>query len=596
MKMMSGTLPKTALERRQRGIELMKGEPDAKPPIRLALLSTFTLDALTPFLVEALDRKGLRGVIKLGEFGQIAQSILNPESDLYLSKPDGVIIIPAFEDLFDAIYNDPKKYSEDEIDALFQERVEEVKQWVEMVLERLPEAVCLLLTWMPDHLPLEHILDPEAPSRGQKYSEKWSDSLRQIGEISPRAVIVDWAHHVSRFGIRTFSDPRLWYLGRMRLNPDGLAAISDLVAAHIAAYRNMAKKVAVVDLDNTLWGGIIGEDGISRLVLGEEGVGLAYMDFQREIRKLHDAGIVLAICSKNNPDDAWSVFEEHQAMILDKSHFACARINWQDKATNLREISKELNLGLDSFVFFDDNPVERDWIRTALPEVEVPEMPEDPAYRPRFIREMTSFQRIQLTEEDLQRADSYKAESLRNQLKSSLTSLDDFLASLDQLVKIAPVHAGSLARAAQMCQRTNQFNLTTKRFTLADLEKMSAASSHELYTVSVKDRYGDSGITGLGILRFEADEAHIDIFLLSCRVLGRKIEDGLLAFLVDRARARGARVIYGYYFPTAKNGQVADFYERNGFSNVAESQFQLDLDQASLEFPASMQFEIEGIT
>ncbi|MGD8622755.1 MAG: HAD-IIIC family phosphatase [Anaerolineales bacterium] len=570
----------------------MKSEPDAKSPIRLALLGSFTLDAITPFMVEALDRRGLRGEINLGEFGQIAQSILDPESKLYTSHPDGVIIIPAFEDLFNSFYDDPQSLSINEAEARIQERASEIQQWMQIILERLPEALCLLLTWTPDQLPFEHILDPQAPGRGQVLSDRWCELIRKMGEISPRVVIVDWAHYCSKYGTRTYTDPRLWYLGRIRLNPEGFAALSDLIAAHIAAYRNMAKKVAVVDLDNTLWGGIIGEDGMSRLVLGEDGLGLAYVDFQRELRKLHDAGIVLAICSKNNPDDAWLVFEQHEAMVLKRSHFAAARINWQDKATNMREISRELNLGMDSFVFFDDNPVERDWVRTALPEVEVPELPEDPGYRPQFIREMASFQRIQLTKEDLQRAESYRAQSLRSQLKGSVASLDEFIASLEQVVKISPVHEGSLARAAQMCQRTNQFNLTTKRHTLADLENMIADSDHELYTISVKDRYGDSGITGLAIMRLKEDEAHIDTFLLSCRVLGRKIEDGLLAFLADRARERGTKTLFGYYYPTKKNVQVADFYQSHGFAENGENQFQLELAKSALEFPSSVEFEI----
>jgi FkbH-like protein len=572
----------------------MKRGPDDKTPISLCLLSTFNLDVITPFLVEALDRQGLRADVWLSDFGQIAQTVLDPKSALYTSKPDGVIIIPATEDLFSPLYDDPRKLLTDEADALIEERANELRQWIQVILDGLPNTVCLVPTWKADHLPLEYILNPAAPNRGQQQEEKWCKLVREMGTISPRVVIVDWANHTAKFGMKAYSDPRLWYLGRMRLNPDGLVAISDLIAAHIAAYRNMAKKVAVVDLDNTLWGGIVGEDGMSGLILGEEGIGLAFMDFQRELRKLHDVGIILAICSKNNPDDAWSVFEQHEAMVLERSHFASARINWQDKATNLREISRELNLGLESFVFFDDNPVERDWIRVALPEVEVPELPQDPVYLPQFLREMTSFQRIHLTQEDMQRADSYRAQSKRTQLKSSLASLDEFLASLDQVIKIAPVHAGSLARAAQMCQRTNQFNLTTQRHTVADLEKMGVDPIQELYTVAVKDRYGDSGVTGLGILRFEGDIAHIDVFLLSCRILGRKIENALLAFLADRARERDAQSLKGYYYPTAKNGQVAGFYESHGFANSGDGQFQLDLAQSDLKYPSSVRFEIEG--
>lgn len=585
--------PSGVFERRRRGLELMKRH-GGESSIRLNVLSTFNVDPIPPFLVEAMDRRGLQSTVQLGEFGQISQSLLNPDSDLYRSKPDGIILLLANEDLFAPLYDDPRRLATEEAVRLLDERAAEVRLWMEAVLARLPEAVCLVPTWRPDQLPLEHVLDPGAPDRGQRHLDAWTAVIRELGALSPRVIVVDWAQESSKDAQTAYADPRLWYLGRMRLSPEGLSALSDLLAVHLAAYRNLAKKVVVVDLDDTLWGGIIGEDGLTGLVLGGDGLGLAFADFQRELLKLHDSGTLLAICSKNNPDDAWSVFDQHAGMILRRSHVACARINWEDKAANLREISRELGLALDSFVFLDDNPVERGWIRSALPEVEVPELPKDPAYRPRFLRQLPSFRRIQLTREDLQRADSYRAESLRTQLKGSATSLEDFIASLDQVIRLEPVHAGSLARAAQMCQRTNQFNLTTRRYTVADLEAMGKEPGWEIHTVAVTDRYGDSGITGLGILRLEDEVAHIEVFLLSCRVLGRRVEDALAAFLSDRARRRARKVLRGYYLPTPKNGQVARFYEGLGFAKIEEGVFELDLDLRPLAYPERMRIEIEG--
>ena len=237
----------------------------------------------------------------------------------------------------------------------------------------------------------------------------------------------------------------------------------------------------MVDLDGTLWGGVVGEVGIGGLELGEEGNGLAFRDFQAELARLRSTGVVLAVASKNNREEAVEAIEDHPGMVLHLSDFAAERINWTDKATNLRELAQELNLGLDSFAFFDDNPVERDWVRQSLPEVTVPDLPEDPAHRPRFLRECGLFDRVALTEADRTRAQSYAAQGGRSRLAASTMTFEDFLRSLEQEVTIEAVGHTTLARAAQLCQRTNQFNLTTRRHTAADIERMAADDSHQLY-------------------------------------------------------------------------------------------------------------------
>ncbi len=554
-----------ASRRRQRGLEVAARISAADPVLHIATLCTFDTDLLPPFLVEALDRAGLAAVISAGLFGQIAQQALDPASALYQNPPDIVLLIPAADDLLESFFQRPLALRPEDIDALVDDQVLQVRLTATALLERLPAASIYLVVMDALQAPLEHLLDPLDAARGQGAVDRLLAGLRALSGLSPRLVIVDWAWQTRRSGLDSYIDPRLWYLARMRLNPPGLAALADLVAVHVAAYRGLTRKVAIVDLDNTLWGGVVGEDGLAGLELGGDGQGLAFQEFQRELLRLHDIGIVLAVCSKNNPADAWEVFDHHEGMILRREHLASARINWQDKATNLREIAEELSLGLDSFVFLDDNPVEREWVRTALPEVLTPDLPADVVLRPGFLRELPAFRRLHLTAEDLGRAESYKAEARRRNLREEAGSLQDFLASLEQEITIQPVHAGTMARAAQMCQRTNQFNLTTHRYTVADLEHLLADPAVEAYTVAVRDRFGDSGITGLAILRLSADVAELDSFLLSCRVLGRGVEDTLLTFLAGRARARGARALLGRYIPTAKNGQTAAFYPAHGF-------------------------------
>ena len=421
------------------------------------------------------------------------------------------------------------------------------------------------------------VLAPDATLRGQSALESLAAAIRTLGNTSPQIVVVDWDWIARGVGMSSLADPRLWYLARMRVNYIGLASIASSLAGHIAATLGRSRKLAIFDLDNTIWGGVVGEAGVRGLVLGEEGIGLAFQDFQRELLKLRDSGVVLAACSKNNADDAWEVFDTHPGMVLKREHLAASRINWQDKATNIVEIASELKLGTDSIVFLDDNAVEREWVRQSLPAVLVPELPSDPSELPGALRRADYFQRLRVTREDTARADAYQAERERAQLSSATGTFEEFLESLQQEISIEAVHEGSLARAAQLCQRTNQFNLTTHRYTTADIAGLLTQDDVDGFTLAVKDRFGDSGIVGLAISRYHDSVAEIDTFLLSCRVLGRRVEDELLAFLIRRARDRNATTLVGIYVPTAKNQQVNSFFTERGFTPTESGHYALDL-------------------
>ncbi|MGH2868925.1 MAG: HAD-IIIC family phosphatase, partial [Solirubrobacteraceae bacterium] len=456
---------------------------------------------------------------------------------------------------------------------------------LEALLERLPAAAVYVVVYGSARVPMEHVLDPASGRRGQWAVERWLARVRELGSLSPRLTLVDWDWHTRWDGTRGYDDPRLWYLARMRLSPLGLATLADLLTTHMGAHGGQTRKVIAVDLDDTLWGGIVGEDGLSGVVCGHEGQGLAFQDLQRELLVLRATGVVLVIASKNNPADAHEVLERHPDMVLRREHFATERINWEDKASNLIAMAQELDLGTDSFVLLDDNPVERDFVRRALPEVAVPELPADPVLRPAFLRELPLFRRLNLTAADDERAGSYRAHVASKQTRTVGLSLAEYIASLEQTITVAPVDSGSLARAAQLCQRTNQFNLTTRRYSVAELEQLLADNDAELFTVAVSDRFGDSGITGLVIMRFATAQcAEIDTLLLSCRVLGRGVEQTLLEFAASRARARGRRSLQGAYRPTAKNAQVAEFYPRAGFARAdrGDGVFSLDLDASDL--------------
>ena len=348
----------------------------------------------------------------------------------------------------------------------------------------------------------------------------------------------------------------------------------------------------VVDLDNTLWGGVVEEESINYIQLGYEGIGLAFMDFQQELLKLYNVGILLAICSKNDEVIVWKVFEEHPCMILKKKHFVAHRINWKDKAENIQSLTEELSLNLENVMFLDDDPVQRAFVRSRLPVI-VPDLPYDPSYRPSFLRAFPQLHRLSLTEEDHRRAQLYQNEIQREAIKTKYANLRDFLASIKQEAIICPLIEESLARAAQLCQKTNQFNLTTHRYTISQLQAISCCRDMEAYMISVRDIFGDNGTVGLGILNFKGEICEIDTFLLSCRVLGRKIEQSFLAFLMERAKMRNAIRLIGRYVPTEKNGWVRNFYVDSGFSAMPDPQFFcLDLSKDRIEYPQEINIKI----
>lgn len=569
--------------RRRRGQDLLRTlDADARA---LHVLASFNLDLLPPFLAEALDRRAIATRPVTAPFGQIAQPILDPASDL----AGDLLVVPAVEDQLAGLFDGSTAAGA--ASELADARLDELEGAIGAALERLPGSTIFVAAYGTHRVPDPHVLDPGDARRGQAAITRFLDGVREFGQLSPRVVVVDWDWHLRGVGGSALVDDRMWHLGRMRLNPAGLAEFADLVGRHAGAYRGAARKVLAVDLDGTVWGGVVGEVGVGGLTLGDEAAGLAFREFQQELVRLHDSGVVLVAASKNNREDVVEAFEGHPSMVLKVSHFAAERIDWQDKATNLRAMADELSLGLDSFVFLDDNPVEREWVSQALPEVLVPELPEDPSARPAFLRALEVFDRIALTDADTQRAASYRAQGGRSRLKATTGSFEDFIRSLEQEVTVEAVDATSLPRAAQLCQRTNQFNLTTRRHSAADLERMLGDDAFELYTVAVRDRFGDSGVTGLAILHQTATaEAEVDTFLLSCRVLGRQVEDALLAFVASRAAARGVTRLVGRYVETAKNAQARGFYEDRGFTPVDGDPGAAvrDLSAQPLEMPSAM--------
>ena len=396
--------------------------------------------------------------------------------------------------------------------------------------------------------------------------------------------VLDFNEFAGRYPASELLDWKFWFISQMGLNPRLAKEFQAWWSRKLDSVALRRKKCLVLDLDNTLWGGVLGEDGVSGIRIGGDYPGKAFLFFQEALLQLSRSGVILAVCSKNNEADVLEAWEQNPYLVLRKEHFAAWRINWNDKAANLRELADELNIGLDSFVFLDDNPAERELIRQLLPMVSVPEFPAQPYELPAFFAQCVEdyFRVYSVTEEDRQKVAQYKANAARSRAQQSFSDLASFLESLDIRITIAGADVFNIPRIAQMTQKTNQFNLTTKRYTDSDIRGFVAAG-WKVWCIRVEDRFGDNGITGVILV----DGDSIDSLLLSCRILGKGIEQAFLKAVLSRLKDEGVGKVRARYCPTAKNAQVRDFYERCGFTCTAEEPgggkaYELDLATADL--------------
>lgn len=371
-------------------------------------------------------------------------------------------------------------------------------------------------------------------------------------------------------GLAQWYDAGMWHHSKNEVHPRAAEMYGEQVARLVAAGRGLSKKCLVLDLDNTLWGGVIGDEGVEGIALGQgSGQGEAFVEFQRYCKGLSARGVLLAVCSKNDEANAMAPFERHPEMVLRSGDILCFVANWDDKAENLRGIAETLNIGLDSLVFVDDNPAERELIRRELPMVAVPEMPGDPAGFAGRLAAAGYFEGLKTTEEDRVRCEQYKANAERTQLRGTTTDLASYLESLRMTMVAAPIDLMSLTRVTQLINKTNQFNLTTVRLTEAEVCATMRDPKFLTLQVRLADRFGDNGMIAVVLARVSGSEAVIEEWLMSCRVLGRRVEEACLNALVEACEARGVKRLVGVYRPTEKNGMVREMYGALGFARVA---------------------------
>jgi FkbH-like protein len=568
------------------------GEHLAYPRCRLAILRSFTVEPVIPLLRAAAWVNRIELTVRIGGFNAYSQEILLPGSWLYEYAPDLVILAIQTQDIAPTLWEQTADSSDAELRQTAHQVLEDLESLIHTFRSR-STAGLLIHTLEVPHPLNRGILDAQGRFGQAEAIREINSGLRRSASNTKDVYLLDYDALTAAQGRRNWRDERKWITARMPIRAEFLPTLAAEWVRFLAPVCGRSCKVLVCDLDNTLWGGVIGEDGIEGIHISREYPGAAYWNVQRAVLDLKRRGVLLAVASKNNAQDALEAFSKHPGMLLKAVDFAAIRINWREKAQNVREIATELNVGLDSVAILDDNPVEREHIRAELPEVTVLELPSDPMEYAHVLRSHPGFERLTLSSDDLERDRYYREQQSREALRSRTASVEEFYWSLRQRVEIDPVTESTLARAAQLTQKTNQFNLTTRRYREAELLAMTKEPGCNLYVVRVKDRFGDNGLVGLMLIRISGAVCEIENLLLSCRVISRTIETGMLAFLIGECRQNGVQTLCGWFRPTPKNSPASQFYSKHGFQKTMETStgsfWTLDLSQATVECPAWLQ-------
>lgn len=531
--------------------------------VKLGLLGDGTLTLLGPAIAGSALRHGVAIEIVEGAYNSALQEATDPGSALHAAGLDMALIATDAR----LLGLDRAVATPEEAEARTAGALDRLKRIVEGLRPSVRSAI-LVQTVTP---PLEPYFGSyDRLEAGSPFSLVAAfNSKLAAWAASGAVVLVDVARLAASVGFEVWDEPRHWHASKLSFSPELIPVYADVVARTVAAVLGKARKCLVLDLDNTLWGGVIGDDGLARIVLGQgSAVGEAFVAIQRLALELRARGVVLAVCSKNEEDAARLPFREHPDMLLREDHIAVFQANWTDKAANLRLIAETLNIGIDALVFLDDNPAERAQVRRELPLVAVPEVPEDPALYPRILAAAGYFEAVGFSQEDRDRAAYYQANARRAVALQASGDMDSYLASLGMTCMIGRVDAVTRPRVAQLINKSNQFNLTTRRYSEAEVAAVEADPGRHAIQIRLTDTFGDNGIISVVIADKSGPVWEIDTWLMSCRVLGRRVEQAVLNHLAAAARAEGAAALIGRYIPSAKNKMVAQHYEKLGFELV----------------------------
>ncbi len=552
----------------------LKKDFNGLQPVKLALLGDTATQLLAQALRAAAWESGIDLQVWEADFNQVERQVFDTGSELYEFNPDAILIFHSSHKLLGA-YNKlkPEQYS-----TLADQRLDTI-QALHQQLQTALKARILYYNY-------PEINDTVFGSYANKLKSSFIYQLRKLNyELMRYAAansdffVVDLASVQHALGKQYCFQPSIYINTEMVLSVDALPPIAFQTTRLLGALYGRIKKCLILDLDNTTWGGIIGDDGLENIQVGGLGIGKAFTELQYWAKKLRHRGIILAVCSKNNEATAKEPFEKHPDMVLRLEDIAVFVANWETKVDNIRHIQQILNIGFDSMVFLDDNPFERNIVRENIPGITVPELPEDPADYLEYLYSLNLFETTTFSGEDAERTKQYQVEAQRAVLQKSFGNEDDFLQNLQMVSVVEPFTRFNIPRVAQLSQRSNQFNLRTIRYSEADIEAISGDPEYMPFTFTLEDKFGDNGLICIVLLKkASTDTLFIDTWLMSCRVLKRGMENFTLNTLAAAAAAGGYRYLTGEYIPTAKNEMVKDHYEKLGFQ-PQDGRWVLDVQQ-----------------
>jgi FkbH-like protein len=569
--------------------------------LKTFIVRSVTVEPILPFLTTEAVLSNYVLDLTIGGYGSYVDELLNPQSALVKFKPDLVFILLDLEDIAGRLPDLCADGIGDAVDVEIEESVARVAQLLKNFRSGNSARILFQGCVVPDHTSLGDVGEANLPHSLTNAVYQLNQRLAALCRTVSDCVFFDVDHLAARHGRANWRDDRMFLASRLPVSSVSFGAYAGGLVRSFSPLFRAPRKILCTDLDNTLWGGVLGEEGPEGIATGTAFPGNCYLEYQRYLKQLSSRGILLAIVSKNNDADVREAFQIRAADLgLTLDNFVATKISWSEKATSIRELAEELSLGIDSFVLVDDNPVECEAIRQQLPEVAVIAAPvEEPWKLVELLSSQPFFDAAVVTDDDVNRLNEYKAQGQRAELANTAGDRNEFLASLEIVCTFFSALNAPLARSVQLLAKTNQFNLTTRRRSAAEVEEFASSARGHAIAVRVRDRFGDAGVVGLALARTEGDTCSIDSLLLSCRVIGRGIETALLAHLGQNAIRAGATRLVGEFIPTKKNAPCADFYLDHGFVKDAASRdaspesifYQLDLTTAAPQSPKWLTLE-----
>jgi FkbH-like protein len=553
----------------------LKQNFDGLKTIKVAVLG----DNATQLLVQAIKGEGYDAGFHLevweADFNQIERQVLDPSSELYEFKPELVILFYSTHKLLNK-YN---KLKPEEAAVFAEQHIQQLSQMSDLLGQQLgAKIICYNYPEIDDAVFGNYANRVEASFLYQ--IRKANFELMNLALQKPNLYICDVSAIQNRVGRNMVFQSSIYVSTDMVLSVDVLPEVAHRTLDIINALQGKFKKCLILDLDNTTWGGIIGDDGLENIQIGSLGIGKAFTELQYWAKKLKNRGVILAVCSKNTESVAKEPFEKHPDMVLRLDDIAVFVANWENKADNIRHIQAVLNIGFDSMVFLDDNPFERNLVRENIPAVTVPELPEDPAEYLPYIYSLNLFETVSYSAADAERTKQYQVEAQRVSLQKTFVNEDEYLKSLNMVSVVEDFNKFNTPRVAQLSQRSNQFNLRTVRYTEADTEALGKNAEYKTFSFTLEDKFGDNGLICVVILnKTNKEELFIDTWFMSCRVLKRGMENFVLNTIVHFAKTEGFGKIIGEYLPTAKNEMVANHFENLGFRSIGEKKWKLEVSE-----------------